>query len=456
MTPPADAAVADAAAADAAAAGAGAADEVEGDGGPDVRLLMPDLIGMARGKYVRRRDLHKDHSLAAAVYLIGHDVDPQVLPGLSGDVGFPDVTMRADPGSLRPSWVAGEELALCSTYAPDGEPFRLDPRHALRRLVDRWQAEHGLAPLVSMELEFFVLEADGSGTWRAHDVPGARPYGGGSDVDPLGVVRRVKDAARRAGVTIQALSTEFYPGQFEVNLAPRDALSACDEAFLLRLLVREAVHDMGLKATFMPRPFNDRGGNGLHINMSFQDDDGANALDAPEQQDGLHPMARHIIGGWLAHHVEMAALLAPTVNSYKRLHPELMCGFYADWGHDHRFVTVRVPAQRGSATRLEARQADAGGCPHLMVATLLAAGLDGIRREIDPPAPRADARPVPGAVTVPRSLGEALDALERANELRAVLGTELVDAFTVVKRHEWRRFSEYVTDWELREYLPHH
>ena len=421
-----------------------------------MRVVMPDLHGVARGKYVRLADLESDFALAAATYLIGHDVEPQILPGLSGDRGFPDVTMRAEPASLRPSWAPDEQLALASSYGPAGEPFALDPRHLLRRVVAEWEGETGLSPTVAMELEFFVLEPDGDGGWRAAHVPGARPYGTGTDVDPLGVARRLRHVARDAGLPIEGLSSEFFAGQFEVNLAPRDALTACDDVFLLRLLVRETVAEMGLRATFLPRPFNDRGGSGLHVNMSFFDAAGVNALDDPAAGDGLAPFAHHAIAGLLEHHVEMTALVAPTVNSYKRLRPDLMCGFYADWGYDNRFVTIRVPRQRGAAARLEARQADASGCPHLVTATLLATALDGVRRGLAPPPPRDGGDPVDGAATVCRSLGAALEALEASTALPDMLGRDLVDAFLAVKRHEWRRFTEHVTDWELAEYLPHH
>jgi glutamine synthetase len=331
--------------------------------GASLRLLMPDLTGTARGKYVRLEDLEKEQGLAAAVYLIGHDVDPQALPGLSGDVGFPDVAMRAEPGTLRRGWAPDEQIAMCSTYAED-RPFALDPRHALRRITELWREELGLVPRISMELEFYLLEPDGTGGWRAADIPGGRPYGTGPDVDPHGVVRLIREAAARAGLHVEGMSSEFFAGQYEINLAPREALEASDEAFLLRLLVREVLHDAGLKATFLPRPFNDRGGNGLHINMSFLDARGGHALDGPGTADGLDPIAHRMIAGLLAHHVGMTALLAPTVNSYKRLRPDLMCGFFADWGYDNRFVTVRVPRQRGGGARLEARQADGSGCPH--------------------------------------------------------------------------------------------
>ena len=301
--------------------------------------------------------------------------------------------MRAEPASLRPGWAPEEQLALASSYGPDGEPFALDPRHLLRRVVAEWEAEAGLTPTVAMELEFFVLEPDGDGGWRACHVPGARPYGTGTDVDPLGVARRLRHVARDAGLPIEGLSSEFFAGQFEVNLAPRDALTACDDVFLLRLLVRETVAEMGLRATFLPRPFNDRGGSGLHVNMSFFDAEGVNALDDPSAGDGLAPFAHHAIAGLLDHHVEMTALLAPTVNSYKRLRPDLCGGFYADWGYDNRFVTIRVPRQRGAATRLEARQADASGCPHLVTATLLATALDGVRRALSAAAAARRGRP---------------------------------------------------------------
>lgn len=422
----------------------------------DVRLLLPDLMGMARGKYLSSAQLAKPLSLAAAMYLVGHDVEPLELPGLSSDEGFPDVLVRTEPETLRAGWHDGEQLILGSSFEPDGSPFRLDPRHALRRVVGAWE-ELGMEPRVALELEFFVLEPDGSGGWRAPTIPAARPYGTGPDVDPLKVGPRLIAAMREAGICAEGMISEFYAGQFEVNLGAQSAMKACDDAFVLRLLVREVIHEMGLKATFMPRPLNDRGGNGLHVNMSFWRD-GENVLEDPDSPDGIAPPASQAIAGLLRHHRPMTALLAPTVNSYKRLHPDLMAGYYADWGHDNRFVTVRVPAARGAATRIEARQADASGSPHLAVATLLAVALDGVRRELQPPAPRKGTAVDDTVDTVPATLGEALDALEGDFRERFgdLLGPELLTAFLLLKRHEWERYSTHVTDWELSEYLPHH
>ncbi len=411
----------------------------------DVRLLLPDLMGVARGKYLRGNELHKDSRFAAAMYLIGHDVDPQPLAGFSGESGFPDVIVRAEPQTLQPGWRPGERIVLGSSFTESGDPFPFDPRHGLRRVVAAWE-QLGLTPWVAMELEFFVLEADGDGGWQPARVPGARPYGTGPDVDPLGIAPRLLEAAHNAGITIEGLSSEFFAGQFELNLGPKAALAACDELFLLRLLVREVVHDMGLKATFMPRPFDDRGGNGLHVNVSFANVDGGNALDDPSTPDGLAPMTVNMVGGLLDNHRRMAALLAPTVNSYKRLRPDLLCGYYADWGYDNRFVTVRIPGQRGAQTRFEARQGDASGCPHLSVATLLAAALDGLRNGTTPPPPRDGAEPQDGSAVMPATLGEALDELDAGAPgcFEELLGTPLLDAFKIVRRHEWTRFTQAV------------
>lgn len=423
----------------------------------ELRLVFPDLLGIARTKVTTLADIGREHRFAAATYLIGHDVEPQIIPGLSSDRGFPDVVIRAEEATLSPGWVPGEAIVLGNSFSSDGSPFPLDVRAALRRAVDAW-GERGLSPRVGFEMEMFLLEPDGTGGWRALDAPGARPYGSGPDVDPTGVSRRVLAAARQAGLPVEGLISEFFAGQFEVTLRSADALRACDDAFLFRLLAREVAHEHGLKVTFMPRPFVDRGGNGLHVNVSLFDGAGRNVLHDPSQADGCAAaLVSPFVAGLLHHHEGMTALVAPTVNSYKRLTPGILAGYFADWGHDDRFVTVRIPASRGDATRIESRLADGTANPYLATAAVLHAGLHGVEAGLEPPPPRnrADGDPDPDR-HAPGSLGEALAALEQDTELHRRLGEAVVEAFLVLKRHEWSRFQQAVTDWELDEYLPHH
>ena len=403
-----------------------------------------------------RRSRH-DFALAAATYLIGNDVEPQILRGLSGDRGFPDVTMRAERASLRPVGRRTSSSRSRRSYGTAGEPFALDPRHLLRRVVAEWEGETGLSPTVAMELSSSSSSPTATAAGGRPMCPARGRTAPGPTLDPLGVARRLRHVARDAGLPIEGLSSEFFAGQFEVDLAPRDALTACDDVFLLRLLVRETVAEMGLRATFLPRPFNDRGGSGLHVNMSFFDAAGVNALDDPAAGDGLAPFAHHAIAGLLEHHVEMTALLAPTVNSYKRLRPDLMWRLLCRLGlrQPLRDDPGAAPAGCGDA---------AGGAPGRRERLPSprhrdAAGDRPGRRSPRPRAATAARRGRPrrdGAATVCRSLGAALEALEASTALPDMLGRDLVDAFLAVKRHEWRRFTEHVTDWELAEYLPHH
>jgi len=233
---------------------------------------------------------------------------------------------------------------------------------------------------------------------------------------------------------------------------------------VFRLLIREIAAQHGKLATFLGRPLNDRGGSGMHVNFSFRRDDGSNAFDDPSDPEGLSDLARHCAAGLLDHHAGMAAIMAPHVNAYKRLQPDMLNGYWANWGHDDRSVTVRVPPARGAGTRLEQRTADAAANPYLVGAAVLHAARFGVEDEME----LKPAQPVGGDadtdVCVPTNLSEALDVLNADERLAQAMGPELVEAFTILKRGEWERYmgasndtdTTEVTDWELRYYLPFH
>ncbi len=281
-------------------------------------------------------------------------------------------------------------------------------------------------------------------------------------VDPDGVVSEIVDTAAACGLDVEAWCTEFDDAQFEINIRYQDAIPAADDAFLFRVLAHEVAQRHGHRATFIGRPFADRGGSGLHVNISFRDETGQNVLYDASSADGLSTLARQAIAGMLAHHDGTAAICAPTVNAYKRLLPDMMNGYWANWGHDDRTVAIRISPDRGPATRLENRVPDGAVNPYLAAAVLLHACRLGVEQEMQPPDPQPVGRDVATEIHVPATLAEALDALEADKEIVAALGEEFVTAFGILKRAEWERYLANVpdpavtepTDWELRYYTP--
>lgn len=429
--------------------------------GKRLRLLYPDLHGLERGKYILG-DWEEAGGAAFCIGVYPLTLDREILPipGLQFDIGLPDVEARLDRDTLRPGWEEDTVVGLASVEFR-GRSLSVDPRHVLRRAVEPWEAL-GLVPQLACELEFYVLEPDGQGGWRSIDTPGARVYGTGMAVDPSGVVDEMVRTAEASGFPVEMWGSEYDSAQFELNLQYKEALPACDDGFLFRLLTREVAARRGFRCTYLGRPFGDRGGSGLHLNMSFRGNDGSNALEDPSAPDGLSTLARRCIAGMLAHHLGLAAICAPHVNAYKRLQPDMLNGYWANWGYDDRTVGIRIPPGRGARTRLEHRTPDAAANPYLVAAALLHAARMGVEEELEPPPPQQPGEPPNTDVHIPATLEEALDLLEADPSLCDALGTEVVTAFTMLKRAEWERYAKAVedtgttdvTDWELSYYLP--
>ncbi len=250
-----------------------------------------------------------------------------------------------------------------------------------------------------------------------------------------------------------AANHEFMNSQYEINIEHSGALDAADRAFLLKTAVKELAAREGMVATFMGKPFNDQGGSGFHLHVSLADGDGGNAFNGGEE------LRSQFVAGIIAHGSALMALLGPTVNAYKRLVPDSLAPTHVNWGVDNRTSFVRVPNERGSRSRVEIRAGDGSAAPHLAIAAVLLAGLDGIERALTPPDPvvgdayRADE--AHSGSKLPADLGAALDALEADETLCAGLGEELVETFFAMKRFELNRFNQWVTDWELDEYARH-
>ena len=428
--------------------------------GKRLRLLYSDILGLERGKYLFGEPAARGTAaFCVGVYPLTTDREILPIPGLQFDVGLPDVEAQLDRESLRHGWEPDTVVGIGDlTYR--GAPCAVDPRHVLREAVGPWRAM-GLEPQVAFEPEFYLCDPD-EGGWKPVPLPSHRVYGTGMSIDPTGCVHDMVEAVQTCGFALESWGSEFDPSAFEVNIRYRDVIPAADECFLFRLIAREVAARHGKLATFTGRPFNHRGGSGLHLNFSFRRGDGSNAFHDPHDPEGLSDLARRCIAGVLAHHEGTAAVFAPSVNAYKRLQPDMLNGYWANWGHDDRTVTLRVPPARGEATRLEQRTSDGAANPYLAAAALLHAARDGVERELPLPAPQPVGEEPNSEVRIPANLHLALQAMEADAFLCESLGSGLVTAFTALKRAEWERYvaavedpdTTDVTDWEQAYYLP--
>ncbi|MEV4098028.1 glutamine synthetase family protein [Streptosporangium saharense] len=433
-----------------------------------VRVGYPDLIGTERGKDVLLERLpevvHGGVAFCQAVYYTSPQGDTVPVPG-GLDRGLPDVSIRPDLSTLvELPWEPGVAHVLGDACDPaTGRPFLESPRQVLRAAVARL-ADLGLTALAGPELEYYLLEPDpthgSSSGWRRYDDALGNVYVTGRKGDRLSHVLRTLRTLRKLDIGVTMGNHEFSGGQFEINLHHSEALDAADRAFRFKGAIKELARHDGLMATFMAKPFDDEGGSGFHVHLSCTDAEGRNVFAADPGDEGaehgLSATALHAIGGVLAHAPALAALLNPTINSYKRFGPDTLAPWLNDWGLDNRSAMLRIPPERGAGSRIEVRLGDASANPYLGIAGLLGAVYLGIRDRIKPPAPLEgygyDAAKAP---VLPMTLPAALDAFEADGELIEVLGKEFAAAYLVYKRDEVQRFSRTVTDWEFREYAYH-
>jgi glutamine synthetase len=427
------------------------ADSVSPDERSRLRVLWPDHLGLARGKYLPARSHHTAANHCVGVFSQHFDRRVSYAPGAGFEEGFPDLEARFESTDIRPGWERETGVVIAELYR-DGNPFTISPRLALRRAIAAWE-ELGYTVDVGIELEAFVLESDGAGGWRPWQTPGGFVYGTGSLADPIGLFDEIMASAEACALGVESMTCESDVPQFEIALDHGDALDSVDRTFLTRLMARELAHRRGLLLTFMGRPFADRPGSGMHVNVSFHDGDGRNALASTSSEDGLSDLCRGVIAGLVAHHVGMTAMCAPTVNAYKRLRPGMLSGYWANWGYDHRVATTRIPPHRGAGTHVEHRLSDGAANPYLAVSAILHAARLGVVEGETLPAPEKGLEPDPSCAHCPTDLAAALAALEADEPLVLAIGPELVANFTAIKREEWRRFTEAVTDWELAQYL---
>lgn len=352
------------------------------------------------------------------------------------------------------------EIAVAMSTVMDGdEVATCDARSILKR-VQAEAAEVGLLPIAGMEPEFFLL--------RRTDAGELAPYDAADELDKpcydLGALLRGSHVLRDIVATMQALDWQVSAvdhedgnGQYEINFTHADALTTADRYTMLRSMIADIAGAHGAIATFMPKPLAGRTGSGAHVHMSALTEDGDNAfLDEDDPRGlGLSKTAYSFIGGVLEHARALAALTMPTVNSYRRVQAATTTSG-ATWapnavvyGANNRTGMIRIPGPG----RFEDRGVDSSCNPYLALAAITAAGLDGVRRGIDPGAPIEGASTGIGVPLLPRTLADALDALEMDTVLRDSLGEEAICEFIAVKRHEWGSYMGAVSAWEVETYL---
>ncbi|MBU2667332.1 glutamine synthetase family protein [Actinoplanes bogorensis] len=426
-----------------------------------VRLGYSDLIGAERGRdlLVRRFARTVGHGVAFCRSVYGTSPMGDVVDiegGLSA--GLPDVIAVPDLSTVQEvPWEPGVAHVIADVFNPDGSPSQESPRNVLRRVIDRFAALD-MQPMIGPELEFYVLEpsTDTPNGWRRYGEGTGNVYTAGYKGDPENTLLASLRRLDAYGLDVVAANHEFASGQFEINLWHSGALDAADRAFRFKTAIQELARMQNKLATFMAKPFNDEGGSGFHLHFSAWSSEGAALFDDPAGPDGLSAVGRSAIAGVLAHAPALAALLNPTINSYKRFGPDTLAPWLIDWGLDNRSAMVRIPPERGRAARLELRLGDASANPYLAVAALMGAAYLGIRDKLEPPAKlEGYGYDVSKAEKLPTDLPTAIAALEADTELAEMLGPQFVAAFVAYKRNEIERFSQWVTDWEFREYSYH-
>ncbi|MBA3825806.1 MAG: glutamine synthetase [Ktedonobacterales bacterium] len=429
--------------------------EAEARGIRFCNLEFTDIMGMAKAVTVPVEQLPA--SLAEGRWFDGSSIEGFARVVESDMFLHPDAaTFAVIP------WETARGRIVCDVVRPDGTPFEGDPRARLRLLSER-ATRLGLRYEVAPEIEFFLLQQP------TLDQPAAVPFDAGSYFDLVSeptahVWRDLMDALDALGVPVESSHHEVADGQHEIDLAMLPALAAADAIMTAKLAIKAVAAHHGLRATFMPKPFSGVSGSGMHIHQRcISLGDGRNAFADPDNLEfGLSETGLHFIAGLLAHAAGMSAVLSPLVNSYKRLIPAFEAPVEINWGHHNHDMLVRVPrvsARRPTDVQLEIRSPDPSCNPYLALTTLLAAGLDGIERNLECPPPadrrrRATAnRREAQSRRLPESLANALETMEADALLREALGPTIFDEYLDAKWQEWEDYRREVTPWELRRYL---
>ncbi len=422
-----------------------------------LRLQFTDILGVIKNVEIPRSQFEK--ALDGQILFDGSSIEGFTRIEESDMLLVPDLeTFRVNPWKT----TDGSKVArmICDIYLPDETPFPGCPRMTLKRQVERAK-KLGYTMVAGPEAEFFLFQKDAAGNVKleTHDV------GGYFDLTPVDrgeeCRRDIVIVLEAMGFEVEAAHHEVAPGQHEIDFKYAPAVHTADNVTTFRFVVKKVAMDHGLHATFMPKPIFGVNGSGMHVHQSLLDGKGKNSFHDPKARWELSSTALHYIGGILEHAPGFAAVTNPLVNSYKRLVPGYEAPINIAWSEKNRSPLVRVPAKRGMSTRCEVRMPDPSCNPYLALAVMMAAGLDGLERQIDPGEPvnkniftmsqREKRRLKVGQL--PPNLWAALDELERDAVVKDALGDHILEHYLRAKRQEWEEYISHVHPWEQDRYL---
>ncbi len=421
-----------------------------------MRLWFTDVLGTLKSVAIAPAELE-------GAFAEGIGFDGSAIEGFTR-VQESDMLAQPDPSTFQVlPWRSedrGVARMFCDITMPDGTPSWADPRHVLRRALAK-AADAGFTFYTHPEIEFFLLKDQSL-------PPVPVDSAGYFDLTPHGVSQDFRREAitmlERMGISVEFSHHEVAPGQQEIDLRYADALSTADNILTTRHVVKEVALMQGVYATFMPKPFSDQPGSGMHTHLSLFEGD-SNAFHDASDPLHLSKVAKHFIAGLLRHAAEITAVTNQWVNSYKRLNFGGEAPPYVCWGSNNRSAMVRVPMykpSKGGSTRIEVRSPDSATNPYLCFALLLAAGLKGVEQEYPlPPGTEDDVwslseaeRRATGMAPLPGSLADAIAVMERSELVAETLGEHVFDFFLRNKRAEWQAYRAEVTPFELGRYLP--
>ena len=420
-----------------------------------IRLQFTDIFGNMKNVAITASQLEK--ALDNKCMFDGSSIEGFVRIEESDMYLYPDYdTLEIFPWRPQQGKVA---RLICDVYRPNGEPFEGDPRYILKKAVKE-AADMGYSFNVGPECEFFLFHTDENAlpTTITHEQAGYFDLG---PVDFGENARRdMVLTLEEMGFEIEASHHEVAPAQHEIDFKYDEALKTADNIMTFKLAVKTIAKRHGLHATFMPKPKYGINGSGTHINMSLSKD-GKNAFSDESDKFGLSKEAYYFIGGIFKHIDGITAITNPLINSYKRLVPGYEAPIYVAWSAKNRSPLIRIPAARGEGARIELRSPDPSANPYLALAVCLKAGLDGIKNQIMPPE-SVDCniyelsdldRTEKGIREIPKSMSEAISALEQDDFVKEILGAHITEKYVEAKKQEWQEYTEQVTDWEINQYL---
>ena len=420
-----------------------------------IELQFTDMLGIVKSVTIPSGMLEQ-------VFEHGVWFDGSSIEGFAR-IAESDMYLKPDPDTFAIiPWSSPENLTarlICDVYTPDGKPFEGDPRYVLKKALKEAR-EMGFGYYTGPEPEFFLLKADQAS--QPHDRGGYFDF---STDEGIEVRKEMAKALEAFGIEVEAAHHEVAFGQHEIDFRYADALKTADNVVTFKFTLKRIARKHGLYATFMPKPFYGINGSGMHTHQSlYSIETGKNMFADPNADYGLSDIALKFIAGQLKHARGMCSVLAPLVNSYKRLTPGYEAPVYISWGTLNRSALIRIPKvspNRLESTRIELRCPDPSCNPYLAFAIMLRAGLDGIKKDLTPPDPVEEdiyhldesGRIQLNIGELPQNLYEAIQASEEDPLIRETLGDYLFERYIAAKKQEWREYSLNISNWEIERYL---